>query len=71
MHRSFENAPAGLTCSECGSKLPITIGEVRRSPMITCTCGVTIEIDGSQLDSGLTRIDRQLDRIPKEITIKL
>jgi hypothetical protein len=57
---------------QCGSKLPITIGKVRRSPTITCgDCGATIDIDGSPLDGTLAEIDRRLDDFPKEITIRL
>jgi len=71
MKRTFDDVDAGLACSECGRKLNVTLGDVRRSPKIACACGVTIKIDASQLDSSLSGVGREIDRLPKSIEIRL
>jgi hypothetical protein len=58
-----------LDCDcDCGATVTSTIGEIRRSPTLTCPkCGVTIQVEGSDVDRGVRNIDRAFDKMDRAI----
>ena len=53
---------------DCGATVTSTIGEIRRSPTLTCPkCGVTIQVEGSDVDRGVRNIDRAFGEMDRAI----
>lgn len=53
---------------DCGATVAGTIGQLRRSPTLTCPkCGATIQVDGSDLDWGVRNVDRAFDKMDRAI----
>jgi DNA-directed RNA polymerase subunit RPC12/RpoP len=46
-----------VSCETCGRELHVKMSKLRKSPMLTCTCGQKIEIDASQLDREMRKVD--------------
>jgi hypothetical protein len=66
MNDVIEGAELSVDC-ECGAVVKATVGQLRRSPTLTCPNGHEINVDGSQLDSDLRRADRALDKLDRTI----
>ena len=61
-------APEG---TKCGHELEQTIGNLKLSEHMRCPgCGVGIDIDTNRLANAAKEIQRAMDKIPREITIK-
>lgn len=51
-------------CPKCGNKIAKTVAELRLNPQIPCDrYGVTIEVDGTSLDSAAKEIDQGIEDI--------
>jgi transcription elongation factor Elf1 len=58
-------------CPECGHELEQTIGQIKSSEHMNCPeCGVGINIDADRLSDAADEIQRAIDKVPTEITIK-
>jgi hypothetical protein len=58
-------------CPSCGYDLRQPIGLLRQSKHMTCAgCGVGINIDTDRLAVASEEIQKALDMVPPEITIK-
>jgi transcription elongation factor Elf1 len=58
-------------CPKCGHELERTIGNLKLSEHMRCPgCGVGINIDTNRLANAAQEIQRALDKVPPEITIK-
>lgn len=58
-------------CPKCGHDLKQTIGRLKLNKRMTCSgCGVGINIDTDRLAKAAVEIQKALDKIPPEITIK-
>lgn len=56
-----------LDC-DCGATVTNTIGELRRSPTLACPkCGMTIQVEGSDLDRGVRNINRAFGKMDRDI----
>ncbi len=56
-----------LDC-DCGATGTSTIGELRRSPTLTCPkCGATIQVNGGDVDRGVRNIDRAFGEMDRAI----
>ena len=63
----LDKAPLELACPSCGRKLKTTIGAARRSPRLRCPSGHEIEVDASQFDRELKKVDRSLADFEKSL----
>lgn len=58
-------------CPSCGQDLKQTIGALKRGKHMICSgCGVGINIDSDRLAGASEEIQKALDKMPPEITIK-
>jgi len=58
-------------CPKCGAELEQTIGQVKSGEHMRCQgCGVGINIDADRLSNAADEIQKAVDKVPPEITIK-
>jgi lysine biosynthesis protein LysW len=58
-------------CPKCGHELEQTIGNLKLNEHMRCPeCGVGINIDTNRLANAAEEIQRAIDKVPPEITIK-
>jgi transcription elongation factor Elf1 len=58
-------------CPNCGQDLHQTIGRIKANEHMTCSgCGIGINIDTNRLAKATDEIQKAMDKIPPEITIK-
>jgi transcription elongation factor Elf1 len=58
-------------CPKCGAELEQTIGQVKSGERMRCQgCGVGINIDADRLSNAADEIQKAVDKVPPEITIK-
>jgi transcription elongation factor Elf1 len=58
-------------CPNCGYELEQTIGHIKSSEHMNCAeCGVGINIDANRLSSAAAEIQKAIEKVPPEITIK-
>ena len=58
-------------CPKCGNDLEQTIGQLKSSEHMRCPgCGVGINIDTNRLANAAVEIQRAIEKVPPEITIK-
>jgi transcription elongation factor Elf1 len=58
-------------CPKCGHDLEQTIGQIKSSAHMRCPgCGVGINIDVNRLSSAADEIQKAIEKVPPEITIK-
>jgi predicted RNA-binding Zn-ribbon protein involved in translation (DUF1610 family) len=58
-------------CPNCGHELEQTIGQIKSSEHMNCPgCGVGINIDANRLSRAADEIQRAIEKVPSEITIK-
>lgn len=58
-------------CPKCGHDLKQTIGRLKANDHMTCPgCGIGINIDTSRLAKAAEEIQKAIDKVPPEITIK-
>ena len=58
-------------CSKCGHELEQSIGDLKSSEHMRCAgCGVRINIDTNRLASAAEELQKAIDKVPPEITIK-
>ncbi len=58
-------------CPNCGYELEQTIEQIKSSEHMNCPgCGVGINIDANRLSRAADEIQRAIDKMPPEITIK-
>lgn len=58
-------------CPNCGSDLRQTVGRLKASePMICPGCHVSINIDTNRLANAAEEIQKAIEKVPPEITIK-
>jgi predicted RNA-binding Zn-ribbon protein involved in translation (DUF1610 family) len=58
-------------CPKCGNELEQTIGNLKLNEHMGCPgCGVGINIDTNRLANAAEEIQRAMDKVPPEITIK-
>lgn len=61
----LDKTPLEIDCPSCGRKVKTTIGAARRSPKLRCPSGHEIEVDASQFDRELKKVDRSLTEFEK------
>jgi len=58
-------------CPSCGHDLEQTIGQIKSSEHMRCSgCGVGINIDADRLSNAAIEIQKAIEKVPSEITIK-
>jgi len=58
-------------CPSCGHDLKQSIGRLKQSQHMTCPgCGIGINIDTNRLAQVSEEIQKAIDKVPPEITIK-
>jgi predicted RNA-binding Zn-ribbon protein involved in translation (DUF1610 family) len=58
-------------CPKCGNELEQTIANLKSNEHMRCPgCGVGINIDTNRLANAAEEIQRAMDKVPPEITIK-
>jgi len=58
-------------CPNCGQDLKQTIGWLKTNEHMTCSgCGIGINIDTNRLAKAAEEIQKAIEKIPPEITIK-
>ncbi len=58
-------------CPHCGYELEQTIRQIKSSEHMNCAgCGIGINIDANRLSSAAAEIQKAIDKMPPEITIK-
>ncbi len=58
-------------CPNCGQDLHQTIGRIKANEHMTCAgCGIGINIDTNKLAKAADEIQKAMDKMPPEITIK-
>ena len=58
-------------CPSCGHELNQSVGRLKSGSHMTCAgCGVGINIDSDRLAVASEEIQKALDKVPPEITIK-
>ena len=58
-------------CPNCGADLQQTIGRLKANDHMTCPgCHIGINIDTSRLANAANEIQKALEKVPPEITIK-
>jgi len=68
----LESAPIEFECPKCTHKIQKTIGWLTSHKNMICDgCGVTINLNMNDLSAGMKKIDDAIDRIPKDINIRL
>jgi hypothetical protein len=67
----LDRNPIELTCPQCGHKHQKTIGWLKANDNFACVCGINIVLDTDEFVKSLREIDDALDRIPRNIVIKL
>ena len=67
----FDSQTIEIPCPDCGKEHPKTIGWIKTHSDLTCSCGVKIELDKGEFVRQIARIEKSLDSIPREITIRL
>jgi transcription elongation factor Elf1 len=67
----FDAHVVKFQCPNCGHELEQTIGQIKSSAHMNCPeCGVGINIDADRLSSAADEIQKAIDKVPPEITIK-
>jgi len=58
-------------CPKCGQELEQSIGQLKSNKHMQCLgCGVGINIDTNRLANAAAEIQKAVDKLPPEITIK-
>jgi transcription elongation factor Elf1 len=58
-------------CPRCGHELKQTIGRLKANEHMTCSgCGVGINMDTNRLAKATEEIQKSINKIPPEISIK-
>ena len=58
-------------CPNCGQDLKQTVGQLKESEHMTCSgCEVGINIDTDRLAKAADEIQKAIEKVPPEITIK-
>lgn len=58
-------------CPNCGQELQQTIGRLKANDHMICSgCGIGINIDTNRLAKAAEEIQKAIEKIPPEITIK-
>jgi hypothetical protein len=63
----LDQAPLELDCPSCRGKVKTTIGAARRSPKLRCPNGHEIQVDASQFDREVKKVDRSLGDFEKSL----
>ena len=59
-------------CPNCRHELEQTIGGIKANAHMTCSgCGIGINIDTDRLAKATEEIQKAIEKVPPEITIKL
>jgi predicted RNA-binding Zn-ribbon protein involved in translation (DUF1610 family) len=68
---SMDSHEIVFQCPNCGSDLRQTIGRLKASEHMTCPgCHVGINIDTNRLANAAAEIQKAIEKVPPEITIK-
>lgn len=58
-------------CPKCGHELKQSIGRLKANEHMMCSgCGIGINIDTNRLANASEEIQKAIDKVPPEITIK-
>ena len=57
---TFDDHRIDFECPKCNATMQITLGEVRRSPTVTCPSGHEIHLEASDLDAKTKDVERAL-----------
>jgi transcription elongation factor Elf1 len=58
-------------CPQCGHDLQQTIGDLKSREHMRCPgCGIGINIDTNRISNAAEEMQRAIDKVPSEITIK-
>lgn len=61
----------GFQCPNCGNELKQAIGRLKAQEHMTCSgCGIGINIDTDRLAKATEEIQKAIDKVPPEISIK-
>lgn len=63
----LDRAPLEIDCPSCGRKVKTTVGSARRSPKLRCPSGHEIEVDASQFDRELKKVDRSFADLERSL----
>lgn len=58
----MDGAPIEAHCPQCGRKVKTTVGAARRGRSVRCPGGHPISVDGSDLDRGTRKVERELNK---------
>ena len=70
MGRAFDDSSLDLECPQCGKTTTVTVAAIRRRPVFSCQCGET-QFDGKELLRDLVKLNRDLAKMSRSITIKI
>ncbi|MCL2309218.1 MAG: hypothetical protein FWC42_02935 [Proteobacteria bacterium] len=56
-----------IECPKCKRKHNPTIGSLKESPIINCACGNAINVDVRYLVREMTKVEKKVGRIRKDI----
>jgi predicted RNA-binding Zn-ribbon protein involved in translation (DUF1610 family) len=66
-----ESHEVRFQCPKCGHDLKQTIGRLKANEHMTCPgCGIGINIDTNRLAKAAEEIQKAIEKVPPEITIK-
>jgi predicted RNA-binding Zn-ribbon protein involved in translation (DUF1610 family) len=68
---SVEKHEIWFQCPNCGQDLHQTIGRLKANEHMSCSgCGIGINVDTNRLAKATEEIQKAIEKIPPEITIK-
>ena len=61
----LDQAPSNPTCPLCGTSIPSTIGQARKSPVARCPNGHEVEFSPSDLEGKIRDLEKRLSGLFK------
>jgi hypothetical protein len=58
---ALDDHPFEQKCPTCGVLVRATVGQVRRSPTLTCPNGHEVKVNATHLDRDQKNVDKALD----------
>ena len=63
----FDDQTLDVPCSECGRKVRARVGQLKRSPTLTCASGHSFDVDAKELARDLKKVEQSILNFGKSL----
>jgi len=67
MKLDIDSQAMEVPCQACGKKLSQTLGRLKKSPDLTCSCGAVTHIDAADLNKSIAKVEKSLSDFARNL----